>query len=117
MLSAHIITVFVRGKNSLHYSRSGGSDFPNGQLLVHLRHIIIDDNEYLFVTVKSAVGDEIIVKVLPKDDQDRLNFSRRDALIEVEGLVPENTVEPRAPRKDFKGPRGGRGGRNFRKDN
>ena len=48
------------------------------------------------------VGDEVIVKVLPKDDQGRLNFSRREALIEVEGLVPENEISdaPRRPSGD-----------------
>ena len=48
-----------------------------------------------------------MVKVLPKDDQGRLNFSRREALIEVKGLVPENEVSD-APRKEFRGPRGNR---------
>ncbi|MBO4342264.1 MAG: polyribonucleotide nucleotidyltransferase [Clostridia bacterium] len=88
---------------------------PGVEGMVHISQLDVKRTEKVEDVV--AVGDEIIVKVLPKDDQDRLNFSRRDALIEVEGLVPENTVEPRAPRKDFKGPRGGRGGRNFRKDN
>ena len=39
------------------------------------------------------------VKVLEIDDKGRLNLSRRDALIEVEGLVPENTISdsPRRP--------------------
>ena len=36
------------------------------------------------------VGDEVIVKVTEIDEQGRLNLSRRDALIEVDGLVPEN---------------------------
>jgi polyribonucleotide nucleotidyltransferase len=49
-----------------------------------------------------------MVKVLPVDEQGRLNFSRREALIEVEGLVPENDITERAPRKP-----GGR--RNFHK--
>ena len=52
-----------------------------------------------------AVGDEVIVKVLEIDDQGRLNLSRRDALIEIEGMVPENTISdaPRRPaRKDFR---------------
>ena len=43
------------------------------------------------------VGDEVIVKVIEIDDQGRLNLSRRDALIEVEGLVPEN--DPAPPRR------------------
>ena len=75
-----------------------------------------------------AVGDEVIVKVREIDDQGRLNLSRRDALIEVEGLVPENDLsdEPRrAPRRDNRGGRdggrrdnrggnrGGRGGKRY----
>ena len=47
-----------------------------------------------------------MVKVLEIDDKGRLNLSRRDALIEVEGLVPENEISdaPRRPRRDH-GPR------------
>ena len=39
--------------------------------------------------------------VLESDDKGRLNLSRRDALIEVEGLVPENTISdsPRRPER------------------
>ena len=40
---------------------------------------------------------EIIVKVLDIDDKGRLNLSRREALIEVEGLTPENELPPRRP--------------------
>ena len=45
------------------------------------------------------VGDEVIVKVTEIDDQGRLNLSRRDALIEVEGLTPEDDGEQEAPRR------------------
>ena len=45
-----------------------------------------------------AVGDAVLVKVLPLDDQGRLNFSRRAALIEVEGLTPENNDPPERKR-------------------
>ena len=47
------------------------------------------------------VGDEVIVKVSEIDDQGRINLSRRDALIEVEGLVPENDIEEDRPRRNF----------------
>ena len=47
------------------------------------------------VTDVVNVGDEIMVKVLEIDDKGRLNLSRRDALIEVEGLVPE-TISPKS---------------------
>ena len=58
------------------------------------------------VTDAVNVGDEVMVKVLEIDDKGRLNLSRRDALIEVEGLVPENEISdaPRRPRRDH-GPR------------
>ena len=47
-------------------------------------------------------------RVPTKDDQGRLNLSRRDALIEIEGAVPENDIsdDERRPR-----PQGNRGGR------
>ena len=56
------------------------------------------------------VGDVIIVKVLEIDDKGRLNLSRREALIEVEGLTPENDPEPRHSHGDRRGgaPRRGR---------
>ncbi|MDD6021081.1 MAG: polyribonucleotide nucleotidyltransferase [Oscillospiraceae bacterium] len=56
------------------------------------------------------VGDEVIVKVTEIDDQGRINLSRRDALIEVEGLVPEDSGE--APRKPRGNRNGGHGRRN-----
>ena len=36
------------------------------------------------------VGDVILVKVTEIDDKGRINLSRREALIEIEGLTPEN---------------------------
>ena len=49
-----------------------------------------------------TVGDQVLVKVTEIDEQGRLNLSRRDALIEVEGLTPENEIDdrPRRPRRD-----------------
>ena len=81
---------------------------PGKEGMVHISQLDVKRTEKVEDAVN--VGDEVIVKVLPKDDQGRLNFSRREALIEVEGLVPENTVSdaPRKPRRDFKGDRGGR---------
>ena len=63
---------------------------PGKEGLVHISQLDVKRTEKVEDVVN--VGDEIIVKVLPVDDQGRLNLSRRDALIEVEGLVPENTV-------------------------
>ncbi|MDR3314079.1 MAG: polyribonucleotide nucleotidyltransferase [Oscillospiraceae bacterium] len=75
---------------------------PGKEGLVHVSHLDVKRTERVEDVV--AVGDEVIVKVREIDEQGRLNLSRRDALIEVEGLVPENTVSdaPRrpAPRRD-----------------
>ncbi|MBQ6543760.1 MAG: S1 RNA-binding domain-containing protein, partial [Clostridia bacterium] len=80
---------------------------PGIEGMVHISQLDVKRTEKVEDVV--TVGDEIIVKVLEKDDQGRLNFSRRDALIEVEGLVPENNVSD-APRKSgsFRGNRGNR---------
>ena len=76
---------------------------PGKEGLVHISHLDVKRTEKVEDAVN--VGDEVIVKVREIDEQGRLNLSRRDALIEVEGLVPENTVSdaPRrpAPRRDF----------------
>ncbi len=84
---------------------------PGKEGLVHISQLDVKRTEKVEDVV--TVGDEIIVKVLPVDDQGRLNLSRRDALIEVEGLVPENNVSdtPRKPRRDFKGGRDRRHGK------
>ena len=46
------------------------------------------------------VGDTVKVKVLEIDDKGRLNLSRRDALIDLDGLVPENTISDAPRRRD-----------------
>lgn len=63
---------------------------PGKEGLVHISHLDVKRTEK--VTDVVNIGDEIIVKVLEIDDKGRLNLSRRDALIEVEGLTPENTI-------------------------
>ena len=89
---------------------------PGKEGLVHISHLDVKRTERVEDVV--AVGDEVIVKVREIDEQGRLNLSRRDALIEVEGLVPENEVSdhPRkpAPRRD--GNRSSRGGRDGNRD-
>lgn len=83
---------------------------PGKEGLVHISRLDVKRTEKVEDVVN--VGDEVIVKVLEIDDQGRLNLSRRDALIEVEGLVPENTISdaPRrpAPRRDSRDNRGPR---------
>ena len=74
---------------------------PGVEGMVHISHLDVKRTEKVEDVVN--VGDEIIVKVLPKDEQGRLNLSRREALIEVEGLTPENEVSERRPaRRDFR---------------
>ncbi len=75
---------------------------PGKEGLVHVSRLDIRrvDN----VTDVVNVGDIVKVKVLEVDDKGRLNLSRRDALIDLEGAIPENTIAdgPRkpAPRRD-----------------
>ena len=64
---------------------------PGKEGLVHISRLDVKRTERVEDVV--AVGDEIIVKVIEIDDQGRINLSRRDALIEVEGAVPENDIE------------------------
>ncbi len=70
---------------------------PGKEGLVHISKLDVKRVEKVEDVV--SVGDEVIVKVTEIDEQGRLNLSRRDALIEVDGLVPENTVSD-APRGD-----------------
>ncbi len=71
---------------------------PGVEGMVHISHLDVKRTEKVEDVVN--VGDEIIVKVLPKDEQGRLNFSRREALIEVEGLTPENDLKERPQRRE-----------------
>ncbi len=74
---------------------------PGKEGLVHVSKLDVKRVEKVEDCVN--VGDEVIVKVTEIDDQGRLNLSRRDALIEVEGAVPENDIsaDQRPPRRDF----------------
>ena len=75
---------------------------PGKEGLVHISKLDVKRTEKVEDCVN--VGDQIMVKVTEIDDQGRINLSRRDALIEVEGLVPENDDEPqrdRRPRRSF----------------
>ena len=74
---------------------------PGKEGLVHISRL--DVKRVNKVEDVVAVGDEVIVKVTEIDDQGRLNLSRRDALIELEGMTPENDVDeerPRRPRRE-----------------
>ena len=74
---------------------------PGKEGLVHISKLDVKRVDKVEDCVN--VGDEVIVKVTEIDDQGRLNLSRRDALIEVEGLVPENDISDDRPRKDHRG--------------
>lgn len=65
---------------------------PGKEGLCHISQLDVKRTEKVEDVVN--VGDVIIVKVLEIDDKGRLNLSRREALIEVEGLTPENNVQP-----------------------
>ncbi len=85
---------------------------PGKEGLVHVSHLDVKRTEN--VTDVVNVGDEVIVKVREIDEQGRINLSRREALIEVEGLVPENEISdaPRRPSGDRRRGNGNRGKRN-----
>ncbi len=83
---------------------------PGKEGLVHVSKLDVKRVEKVEDVVN--VGDEVIVKVTEIDDQGRLNLSRRDALVEIEGAVVEEGADEEAPRR----PRGDRGDRKgFRK--
>lgn len=73
---------------------------PGMEGLCHISKLDVKRTER--VTDVVTEGDTIIVKVLEIDEKGRLNLSRRDALIEVEGLKPENdgSEQPRRPRNN-----------------
>ncbi len=75
---------------------------PGKEGLVHISRLDIKRTDK--VTDVVDVGDVIKVKVLEVDDKGRLNLSRRDAMIDLDGAVAENTISdaPRrpAPRRD-----------------
>ena len=73
---------------------------PGKEGLVHISRLDVKRTEKVEDVVN--VGDSVIVKCIEIDDQGRINLSRRDALIELEGMTPENEIDetPRKPRRD-----------------
>ena len=73
---------------------------PGKEGLVHISRLDVKRVDKVEDVVN--VGDQIIVKCIEIDDQGRINLSRRDALIELDGLTPENDIDetPRRPRRD-----------------
>ena len=70
---------------------------PGKEGLVHISKLDVKRTEKVEDVV--AVGDQVIVKVTEIDDQGRINLSRRDALVEINGAVVEDEPED-APKKD-----------------
>ena len=60
---------------------------PGKEGMVHISHL--DTKRVERVEDAVNVGDEILVQVLPVDDQGRLNLSRKNALIIMSGGTPE----------------------------
>ena len=71
---------------------------PGKEGLVHISRL--DIRRVDKVTDVVNVGDTVKVKVLEIDDKGRLNLSRRDALIDLDGAVPENDISEDRPRRD-----------------
>ena len=71
---------------------------PGKEGLVHISRL--DVKRVDKVTDVVNVGDTVKVKVLEIDDKGRLNLSRRDALIDLDGLVPENTISDTPRRRE-----------------
>ena len=83
---------------------------PGKEGLVHISQLDVKRTEK--VTDVVNVGDIIRVKVLDIDDKGRLNLSRRDVLIEVDGLVPENNPADHKPNRGNRERNDRRGGHN-----
>ena len=71
---------------------------PGKEGLVHISQLDIKRTEN--VTDVVNVGDIVKVKVLEIDDNGRLNLSRREALIDLDGAVPENVLPEKQPRRE-----------------
>ena len=84
---------------------------PGKEGLVHISRLDVKRVEKVEDAV--SVGDQVIVKVIEIDDQGRLNLSRRDALVEINGAevapdaddIPERKPSGDRPRRGFKNKR------------
>jgi len=88
---------------------------PGKEGLVHISQLDVKHVNQVSDVVK--VGDEVMVKVMNIDERGRINLSRREALIDVKGLVPENDISKgQCPvRRPPYQHRPGSGGRSFEK--
>ncbi len=82
---------------------------PGKEGLVHISKL--DVNRVAKVEDVVNVGDQVLVKVIEIDDQGRINLSRRDALVEVNGAVvapdADDVPQPRTRRDGRPGNRRG----------
>ena len=86
---------------------------PGKEGLVHVSKL--DLNRVERVEDAVAVGDTIAVMVTEIDEQGRINLSRKDAIIKMEGLNPEDYATPAAPRREGGRRDGNRGPRRDRR--
>ena len=82
---------------------------PGKEGLVHVSRLDLGRVERVEDVV--AVGDTIAVMVTEIDEQGRINLSRKDAIIKMEGLNPDDYATPAAPRREGGRRDGGRGPR------
>lgn len=72
---------------------------PGKEGLVHISKLDVKRVEKVEDVV--SVGDQVLVKVTEIDDQGRINLSRRDALVEINGAVVEDDADDNErPRKN-----------------
>ncbi len=73
---------------------------PGVEGLVHISRLDVKRTEKVEDVVN--IGDSIMVKCIGITDEGKIDLSRRDALIEIEGMTPENEIDdvPRKPRRD-----------------
>lgn len=85
---------------------------PSKEGLVHISRLDVKHVDKVEDVV--SVGDQVLVKVIEIDDQGRINLSRRDALVEVNGAVVEEGADevPERPKREHDDRRQRRGFRN-----
>ncbi|MCR5208392.1 MAG: polyribonucleotide nucleotidyltransferase [Eubacterium sp.] len=70
---------------------------PGKEGLVHISRLDVKRTEKVEDVVN--VGDKIIVKCIGITDEGKIDLSRRDALIELEGMKAENEIDDAPPKK------------------
>ena len=73
---------------------------PGVEGLVHISRLDVKRTENVEDVVH--IGDSIMVKCIGITDEGKIDLSRRDALIEIEGMTAENEIDdvPRKPKRD-----------------